>query len=75
MRAFNFGSSRGLQCFSVARKFDDECRSPSGFAAYADVTSMIAHDRLHDRQPQTGSMLLARVIRREYALALFGRQA
>ena len=35
---------------------------------------MIAHHRLHDRQAQTASVLLARVIRSEDARALFGCQ-
>src|SRR5882672_7100199 len=40
-------------------------------AAHSDLSSVIAHNRLHNRQPQSSAMLLGGVIGSEKALALF----
>jgi hypothetical protein len=45
------------------------------FAGNADSATVVAYDRLHDREPQTCAVRLAGVVGREQLSGFFGSQA
>src|SRR5271170_3351423 len=62
------------QFVGISRQLNHEGGSSAGVAAYADSSSVIADNRLHNGQPEPGAMRLAGVIRREQTLTLLGRE-
>src|SRR6516164_3278899 len=59
----------------VAGQLNAKGGAVSFLAGHRDGSAVIAHHRLHNRQSQTGPLLLGRVIRRKQARALFRCQS
>src|ERR1700726_3287771 len=57
------------------RQLDPESCASARRGFHRDFSAVIAYDRLHNRKTEARAMLLARVIRRKQARALFRRQA
>src|SRR5581483_6422519 len=67
-------TSFAAQCPAVFRQFDHKGTSFPRFASHVDSALVVGYYGLNNSQPKPGSVLLARVIGREDALALFGRK-
>src|ERR1035438_9285234 len=66
---------RGLIVTTLSAQVHSERRPLAWIAFHRDAAAMVADHRLHDGEPQTGSVRFGGVVGREKALALLAREA